>query len=117
MLRYNNTNEGIIKEYKNNNITIKLSDDAIENIKIGRYSDIEVISWLLDSLDSYFIGEEFYLSNYGMGITIYNCYSDVCYTLSFLALNESIESRNTLRLYAHTPSDAEREDIERWESE
>lgn len=70
MLRYNSTNEGIIKEYKNNNITIKLNSNTIESIKIGRYSD-----------------------------------------------NETIESRKILRLYAHTPTDAEREEIEKWESD
>lgn len=104
MKRENNANEGIIKEFENGNINIKLSVDAIANINAGKYSDIEVISWLLDGLDCYFIGEQFCLSNFDMGVSIYNCYSDLVYILAFSDIINKLMQNKTLKLYATTPT-------------
>lgn len=100
MLRSNFTNEGMIKEYKNGNITIKfdLSADCRK-----RCSELEVVSWLLDSLDTYIIGEEFCLSNYDAGCMLYNCHTDHVYILSFTALNTAYNDGSILRLYARKP--------------
>lgn len=104
MKRENNTNDGIIKEFENGNINIKLSVDAIADINAGKYSDIEVISWLLNDLDCYFIGEEFCLSNFDMGVSIYNYYSDLVYILAFSDIINKLMQNKTLKLYAATPT-------------
>ena len=104
MKRENYTSEGIIKEFENGNINIKLSADTIANINAGKYSDIEVLSWLLDDLDCYYIGEEFCLSNFDMGISIYNCYSDLVYILAFSDIINKLMKNKTLKLYAATPT-------------
>ena len=74
MLRENYNNDGIIKEYKNGNITIKYYKDGI---KESERDPILTISTLLDMIDCYFIGETYCLSNYETGHTIYNAYSDL----------------------------------------
>jgi hypothetical protein len=117
MKRNNYTNEGTITEYKNGNINIKFSPDAIKDINSGRYSDIEVISWLLDSLDTYFISDEYCLSNYDMGATLYNCNSDLCYIISFSDIENILKAGKTLKLYGHTPDEYEKEDIEKFWNE
>jgi hypothetical protein len=110
-MRDNFTNEGYIKEFKNNNINVKLSIEALENIARGRWSDIEVLSWLLDSIDTYFIGEEFCLSNFDIGAMLYNCYSDRVYIISFTDIEEILKAGRTLKLYARIPDDSDREQI------
>ena len=113
MKRDNYINEGTITEYKNGNINIKLSSDAIKDINIGRYSDIECLSWLLDSIDCTFIGDEFCLSNFDMGAMIYNYYSDLCYIISFSDIESVLKAGKTLKLYGYKPSEDDREQIEK----
>ena len=104
MKRENNTNEGIIREFNNGNINIKLSVDTIADINAGKYSDIEVLSWLLNDLDCYFISDQFCLSNFDMGVSIYNCYSDLVYILAFSDIINKLMQNKTLKLYAATPT-------------
>ena len=111
MKRQNILNEGIIKEFCNNNINIHFD---LEYIKESHCSDIENLSFILDSLDCYIIGEEYCLSNYDMGCTIYNVYSDKVYILSFTALNEAYNTGKTLKLFANTPDSYDHEIIESW---
>ena len=114
MKRYNDTNEGLIKEYKNGNLTIKLYSDTIAQIKSGRFSDIEVLSWIFDGLDTYFITDEYCLSNFDMGTTLYNAYSDTVYIISFTAIDNELLTGHTMRLYAHKPDAYDRETIEEY---
>lgn len=68
-----------IKEFNNGNINFRFTPEQIAELKTGKVSAIEVISWILDEIDCYFIGESYCLSNYTSGATIYNAYSDLCY--------------------------------------
>jgi hypothetical protein len=113
-MRDNYTNEGYIKEFNNHNINIRFMPDAIANIRGGRWSDIEVLSWLLDTIDCYLIGEEFCLSNYDMGAQIYNAYSDKVYIISFGDINARLMEGYTLKLYASNPTE---DDLEKINSE
>ena len=72
-----------IKQFKNGNLSIRFPVEYRDELKRGVISDIEVISWLLDELNCYFIGDEFCLSNYAMGAMIYNCHSDLIYIINF----------------------------------
>lgn len=109
MKRTNNAIEGTIKEFNNGNLSIKFDLDYIK--ENPRVSQIELVSWLLDSLDSYIIGEEFCLSNYDMGCQVYNCYSDLVYIMSFTELDKAYYNGSTLKLYARTPDTDDRETI------
>lgn len=104
----------IVKEFNNNNIHIKFTPDAITDIANNRISDIEAISFGLEMSDTGFIGEEFCLSNFDCGATLYNAYSDKCYILAFSDIARKLLAGKTLILYAHTPDDEEREELERW---
>lgn len=112
MKRENNINEGFIIEFQNGNFNIKFSDDAIKNISAGRFSDIECLSWLFDSLDTYFVGDHFCLSNYDMGALLYNYYSDKCYILVFSDIENVLMQGKTLKLYSFEPSEDDRQEIE-----
>lgn len=112
MKRYNDTNEGLIREYTNGNLTIKLYPETLDKIKSGKYSDIEVISWLLDGLDTYIITDEYCLSNYDMGATLYNAYSDTVYIISFTDIDTKLLAGHTIRLYANKPDAYDRETID-----
>ena len=72
-----------IKEFNNGNINFRFTPEQIAELKTGKISAVEVISWILDEIDCYFIGEEFCLGNYAMGAMIYNCYSDLVYIINF----------------------------------
>ena len=111
MRTQNTTNEGTIKEFNNGNINVKfdLLADARRNC-----SDIEILNWLFDSVDCYLIGDQFCLSNYDCGVTVYNSYSDLCYVLSFSALDRAFKTGATMKLYAHKPETWEREEIDRF---
>lgn len=99
MLRENYNNTGIVKEYKNNNITIKLYKDFLQDfIK----DDVLYIDDLLSYIDCYFIGETYCLSNYETGHTIYNSYSDKVYVFPWRYL-ELLKQGKTVKLYAHNP--------------
>ena len=116
MRRSHNTYYGHIKEFKNGNINIRFSRDAIIDLfeNGGSVSDIEVLTCQLDNIDSYFVGEEFCISNYDMGAMIYNYYSDFVYIISFSDIDNVLKQGKTLKLYAKTPTDDDRDYIERW---
>ena len=73
------------KEYKNGNITIKFDPELIELAK--RDSVLALVS-ALETIDCYFIGETYCLSNYAMGHTIYNAYSDLVYVFLWSEIEE-----------------------------
>ena len=98
---------GTIKEFSNGNINIKFDPSGVYKNE----SDIINLLWLVDSCDIYDIGEQYCLSNYDLGLTLYNLHSDKCYILSFTELAEKFNNGKTLKLYAHTPDNYEREEI------
>lgn len=101
-----------IKEFNNGNLSIRFPVEYREKLKSGVVSAIEIISWVLDELDCYFIGKEFCLSNYAMGAMIYNCYSDLVYIINFNDILEILAAGRWLRLYARKPTKDDREIIE-----
>lgn len=112
MKREHNATEGIIKEFQNGNINIRLSADAIETIKSGKESDIFIISELFYWVDTYFVGDHFCLSNYDMGALLYNNYSDKCYIIAFSDIENTLMQGHTLKLYGFEPSENDRQTIE-----
>lgn len=104
-----------IKEFKNGNLSIRFPIEYRDKLKSGVVSAIEVISWVLDELDCYFIGDEFCLGNWAMGAMIYNCYSDLVYIINFNDIEGTLAAGRWLRLYARVPDEDDREIIdERW---
>lgn len=101
-----------IKEFNNGNLSVRFPVFNREKLKSGVVSAIEVLSWTLDGLDCYFVGEEFCLSNYAMGAMIYNCYSDLVYIINFNDIEETLTAGRWLRLYARKPTKDDRETIE-----
>jgi hypothetical protein len=100
-----------IKEFQNGNLSIRFPVEYRDKLKRGVLSSIEVISWVLEELDCYFIGDEFCLSNYEMGAMIYNCYSDLMYIINFNDIENILASGRWLRLYARIPDTNDREII------
>lgn len=104
---------GTIKEFKNGNMNIHFDiQDVYKN-----ESDVVNLLWLIDSHDTYNIGDEYCLSNYDMGMTLYNCRIDRVYIVSFTELAESFRTGKTLKLFAHIPDDYDRELIDQFFSE
>ena len=100
------------QQFKNGNLNIRFSPDEIADIKAGKYSQIEQLSWKLEKFDTSFIGEQYCLSNYTMGCTLYSCYSDKVFILDFSDLDNVLMMGGTLKLYATTPTPEDREIIE-----
>ena len=102
-----------IKEFGNGNINLRFTPEQIAEIKTGKISDVEVISWTLNEIDCYFIGESYCLDNYSTGATIYNAYSDLCYTINFSDVEDALMAGRYLKLYARKPDEYDREAIEK----
>lgn len=102
-----------IKEFQNGNINFRFTPEQIAELKTGIISAVEVISWILDEIDCYFIGESYCLSNYTTGATIYNAYSDLCYIINFSDVETVLMSGRYLKLYARKPDEYDREIIEK----
>lgn len=99
-----------IKRFKNGNINIRYFKENIDDLKAGKYSDIELLSFALEKSDCYIVGEQFCLSNYAMGCMIYNAYSDCIYILNFNDLDK-LAAGKTLKLYADFNIDDETRNI------
>lgn len=102
-----------IKEFNNGNINIRFSPEQIAELKTGKISAVEVLSWALDEIDCYFIGESYCLNNFTTGATIYNAYSDLCYVIDFSDVETVLMSGRCLKLYARKPDEQDRETIEK----
>ena len=99
--------------FRNGNMNIRFTSDEIAAVKSGRYSDIEVLSWILSELDCEFLGDEFCLSNYEMGCTIYSYYFDKAYLLRFTDIENVLMKGNALKLYAREPDENDREQLKK----
>lgn len=102
-------NNGMCKEYKNGNITIKFDPETVEAAK---KDDVLILSDVLSMFDCYFIGESYCLSNWAMGHTIYNAYSDLVYIFDWNLL-AMLKAGEMVRIYARKPDEADREILER----
>lgn len=101
---------GEAKRFKNGNINIKWFYENIQDCKVGKFSDIELLSFSLESVDCYIVGEQFCLSNYAMGCMIYNAHMDCIYILDFADLDKLLTGK-TLKLYANFNIDEETREI------
>ena len=99
---------GYIKEYKNGNMTIKFNQGAIDFAKTDA---IMALSDFLSWADCEFIGDTYCLSNYETGHSIYNAYFDVVYVFPWREL-ENLQMGKTIKLYARTPDEWDRELIQ-----
>ncbi len=104
---------GTIKQFDNGNMNIKFDLEMLYKDE----SDIVQLLWLLDSFDTYNISDEYCLSNFDMGMTLYDCYSDLIFIVSFTELAESFKTGKTLKLYARIPDKYDRELIDQFYSE
>lgn len=100
---------GMCKEYKNGNITIKYDNDTIEEAK---KDEILTLSSVIEWMDCYFIGETYCLGNYTTGHTIYNAYSDLVYIFDWNSL-AMLKAGEMVRLYARKPNEVDREILEK----
>lgn len=97
-----------IKEFINGNINLRFDRNMIEE---AQKDDVLTLASLLETLDCYFIGETYSLSNYETGHTIYNAYSDLMYVFAWNALEE-LKQGKTVKLYARKPGETDREILE-----
>lgn len=100
------------QRFKNGNLNIRFSPDEIADIEAGNYSAIELLSWKLGRFDTCFIGEQYCLSNYTMGCTLYSCHADKVFILDFSDIDSVLMEGGTLKLYASKPTPEDREQIE-----
>ena len=100
------------KRFKNHNINVRFDTETIAEIKAGNYSEIEALSWELEDVDCRFIGDEYCISNFAMGATIYSDYADKTYMLNLNDIDELLMQGKTLKLYAGEPDDYDREILE-----
>jgi hypothetical protein len=101
-----------IKEFKNGNILIRFPLEYKDRLLSGKISAVEVLNFLLEEIDCYFIGDSFCISNYDTGMLIYNCYSDLVYIIATSDILDVLANFRWLRLYARKPSDVDRKIIE-----
>ena len=100
------------QRFKNGNLNVRFSPDEIADIKAGKCSPIELLSWKLEAFDTTFIGEQYCLSNYAMGVTLYSYYSDNVFLLDLSDLDNILMEGKTLKLYANEPTPEDRKNIE-----
>lgn len=102
-----------VKEFKNGNMNIHFTPENIADIHADRIQNSGLYTLInaLDWNDCYFIGDSFSLRNFSMGQLIYNCRRDKCYTLDLSDIDNVLMDGRTLKLYAHQPTEEEREQI------
>lgn len=96
-----------IKELGNNNLVIEYDSDTMEE---ARKDEMLTFSEVIGGLDTYIVGEPFCISNFDMGILLYNSYSDRCYIISYSEL-ERIKAGEKVELTAIAPTEEDRETI------
>lgn len=100
------------QRFKNGNLNIRFSPDEIQDIKVGKYSTIELLSWKLNKFDTTFIGDKYCLSNHTMGSTLYSGFADKVFILDFSDIDNVLMTGDTLKLYASKPTQEDRKIIE-----
>ncbi len=100
------------KRFKNGNINVKLSEETIEKWRKGLFHVMETLFNELENVDTYMVGEQFNLGNSAVGITVYNCNQDKCYTVNLDRDIATLLDGKTLKLYAREPDENDREILE-----
>ncbi len=96
------------RRFKNGNINVRLDPDELSGVKKGSISAFEALSWELDAVDTYLVGDEFCLSNFDMGVYFYSAYSDAMFLFPMSEL-EKLKEGKTVKLYAKAPDADDRE--------
>ncbi len=115
MKRENCTPEGTIKEFKNGNINVKASPETVTAILEGTTAAYVALYYLLDSLDCYFVGDPGCFGNDEMCQTVYCANNGNVYNvLLYRDVERDFAQGKTVKLYAHIPTETERENINAW---
>lgn len=96
-------------QFDNGNLNIRIEKEDLEDYLKDQ---VFFLSDLLWHLSCEFVGESFCLGNADTGHLIYNYSKDCCYIFSWREL-ETLAEGNTVKLYAHKPTEEERELIEK----
>ena len=97
MYRYDNTNIGVIREYKNGNIDVRLNSD-VSMLHPNDRNTMTRIQRLLDCLDCYVIGE---YEGFETEYTVYNAHSDTIGLLTAFDERKLAEGNRTVKIYMH----------------
>lgn len=102
--------------FKNGNIHIKWNKNDIEDITKGYRSEIEMLSYDLEDVDTYII-DEILLGNANTGLLLYSAFSGKCFIISDDDIYKRLANGLTVYLYAFNPSEDEKEMINKyWEN-
>ena len=96
-------------QFKNGNLSVRVEKEDLEDYLKDQ---VFFLSDLLWHMNYDFIGDTFCLSNLETGHLIYNSYMDCCYIFPWREL-ETLADGKTVKLYAHKPTEDERELIEK----
>ncbi len=96
-------------QFKNGNLNIRIEKEDLEDYLKDQVFFLSDLLWYMNCE---FIGETFCLSNWETGHLIYNSYMDCCYIFPWREL-ETLDAGKTVKLYAHKPTEDERELIEK----
>lgn len=105
--RSNFNNFGEILQFNNGNINLRFSEKI--DMAEAFFRAVE----LLDMIDCYVVGEEYCLSNFDIGVDIYNAHDDLIYIFAFNNITRLAEG-GTVKLYANKLDTADREKLENW---
>lgn len=96
--------------FKNGNINVRFFQENIDDLKTGKFSEIELLSFALENVDTYFIGEPYCIGNYECAMLLYNVYNDCIYELRSGELDKLVEGK-TLKLIANFHIDDETREL------
>ena len=96
-------------QFKNGNLSIRVEKEDLEDYLKDQVFFLSDLLWYMNCD---FIGDTFCLSNWETGHLIYNSYMDCCYIFLWREL-ETLAAGKTVKLYAHKPTEDERELIEK----
>ena len=94
---------------KNGNLNIRIDKEDLEDFNNDQVFFLSDQLW---NMNCEFIGETFCLNNWETGHLVYNNYMDCCYIFPWREL-EKLAQGKTVKLYAHKPTEVERELIEK----
>lgn len=97
-----------VKQFHNGNISIKFNKETIDvcNNNEHKYlKALEEISYIINNIDCYYIGDEYSCGNYDVGISIYNVNTGLIYRFVITyCVNELLDGK-TLKLYGSLPDE------------
>ena len=90
------------KEFENGNVNLKIDD--MKELEDSRESSLVLLLWELMEHDFEIVSEEYCLSNYDIGVSLYNLRNQKEYTLSYNDVYNKLEKGHTMKLYAYDPN-------------